>query len=122
MASPRSDDRGHGDSGGTEALTSPFSPWSSPATRCRVPAVYDSYLPIIRQPVASRAWCASNHRTAVDEERCRAFSTTRPRPFSSTIAQPGRVVYPREDLELLARFCQKFDTIAICDEVWEHVF
>jgi len=23
--------------------------------------------------------------------------------------------------ELLARFCQEFDTIAICDEVWEHV-
>jgi N-succinyldiaminopimelate aminotransferase len=34
---------------------------------------------------------------------------------------PAAVVYPREDLELLARFCQKFDTIAICDEVWEHV-
>jgi len=28
------------------------------------------------------------------------------------------VVYPREDLELLARFCQEFDTVAICDEVW----
>jgi len=34
---------------------------------------------------------------------------------------PAAVVYPREDLELLARFCQQFDTIAICDEVWEHV-
>jgi aspartate/methionine/tyrosine aminotransferase len=34
---------------------------------------------------------------------------------------PAAVVYPREDLELLARYCQKFDTIAICDEVWEHV-
>ena len=34
---------------------------------------------------------------------------------------PAAVVYPREDLELLARFCQEFDTIAICDEVWEHV-
>jgi N-succinyldiaminopimelate aminotransferase len=31
------------------------------------------------------------------------------------------VVYPREDLELLARFCQEFDVVAICDEVWEHV-
>ena len=34
---------------------------------------------------------------------------------------PAAVVYPREDLELLARFCQEFDAIAICDEVWEHV-
>ena len=34
---------------------------------------------------------------------------------------PAAVVYPREDLELLARFCQEFDAVAICDEVWEHV-
>jgi N-succinyldiaminopimelate aminotransferase len=34
---------------------------------------------------------------------------------------PAAIVYPREDLELLARFCQEFDTIAVCDEVWEHV-
>ncbi|WP_036001434.1 aminotransferase class I/II-fold pyridoxal phosphate-dependent enzyme, partial [Bradyrhizobium yuanmingense] len=34
---------------------------------------------------------------------------------------PSAVVYPREDLELLARYCQEFDVIAICDEVWEHV-
>ena len=34
---------------------------------------------------------------------------------------PAAVVYPREDLELLARFCQEFDSVAICDEVWEHV-
>ena len=34
---------------------------------------------------------------------------------------PAAVVYPREDLELLARYCQEFDTVAICDEVWEHV-
>ena len=30
-------------------------------------------------------------------------------------------MFPREDLELLARHCEKFDPIAICDEVWEHV-
>ncbi|WP_163574884.1 aminotransferase class I/II-fold pyridoxal phosphate-dependent enzyme, partial [Klebsiella pneumoniae] len=34
---------------------------------------------------------------------------------------PAAIVYPREDLELLARFCQEFDVIAVCDEVWEHV-
>ena len=34
---------------------------------------------------------------------------------------PAAVVYPREDLELLARYCQEFDAVAICDEVWEHV-
>ena len=34
---------------------------------------------------------------------------------------PSATVFPREDLELLARYCEKFDAIAVCDEVWEHV-
>ena len=34
---------------------------------------------------------------------------------------PSATVFPRENLELLARYCEKFDAIAICDEVWEHV-
>jgi aspartate/methionine/tyrosine aminotransferase len=34
---------------------------------------------------------------------------------------PTGTVYSREDLDLLARFCERFDAIAICDEVWEHV-
>src|SRR5205814_5666231 len=29
--------------------------------------------------------------------------------------------FPRDNLELLARYCEKFDAIAVCDEVWEHV-
>ena len=31
---------------------------------------------------------------------------------------PVAVVYPRQDLELLARFCHQFDAIAVCDEVY----
>ena len=34
---------------------------------------------------------------------------------------PSATVFPRENLELLARYCEKFDAIAVCDEVWEHV-
>ncbi|MBN8919370.1 MAG: aminotransferase class I/II-fold pyridoxal phosphate-dependent enzyme, partial [Rhizobiales bacterium] len=34
---------------------------------------------------------------------------------------PAASVFPREDLELLARYCERFDAIAVCDEVWEHV-
>ena len=34
---------------------------------------------------------------------------------------PTGTVLPREDLELLARFCVTHDAIAVCDEVWEHV-
>jgi aspartate/methionine/tyrosine aminotransferase len=34
---------------------------------------------------------------------------------------PAGVVYCREDLELLAAFCIKYDAVALCDEVWEHI-
>jgi aspartate/methionine/tyrosine aminotransferase len=34
---------------------------------------------------------------------------------------PAGTVYDRADLELLARFCERHDAIAVCDEVWEHV-
>jgi aspartate/methionine/tyrosine aminotransferase len=30
-------------------------------------------------------------------------------------------VYGAQDLVLLARFCQQYDVVAVCDEVWEHV-
>src|SRR4029077_14833754 len=34
---------------------------------------------------------------------------------------PSATVFRREDLELLARYCVKFNAIAVCDEVGEHV-
>ena len=40
--------------------------------------------------------------------------------LNSPLNPTGTMVSPRE-LELLARYCQEFDAVAICDEVWEHV-
>lgn len=34
---------------------------------------------------------------------------------------PTATVFSDADLSLLAEFCNRFDTIAVCDEVWEHV-
>jgi aspartate/methionine/tyrosine aminotransferase len=34
---------------------------------------------------------------------------------------PAGIVYSMEELKLLARFCEEYDAVAICDEVWEHV-
>ena len=83
-------------------------------------------IPICRssaRPAAFRVWCGWSRRIGgCRRRRCAASSPTRPRRCCSIIRSiPAAVVYPREDLELLARFCQEFDTIAICDEVWEHV-
>ena len=34
---------------------------------------------------------------------------------------PAAIVYDKQAMEVLARFCIRHDVIALCDEVWEHV-
>jgi N-succinyldiaminopimelate aminotransferase len=111
-------------SGGTEALTASILAVVEPGDEVVVfQPVYDSYLPIIRQAggiprllrLEPPGWRLTEEMLAsVFNKKTKAVLFNNP-------LNPAAVVYPREDLELLARFCQKFDTIAICDEVWEHV-
>jgi aspartate/methionine/tyrosine aminotransferase len=51
----------------------------------------------------------------------RAFSDKTKVVLFNNPLNPAGTVYPREDLALLARFCERHDAIAVCDEVWEHV-
>ena len=111
-------------SGGTEALTSSILAVVEPGDEvvCFQP-VYDSYLPIIRQaggiPRLLRLEPPGWRLT--EEMLASVFNPKTKAVLFNNPLNPAAVVYPREDLELLARFCQQFDTIAICDEVWEHV-
>ncbi|MCO5128978.1 MAG: aminotransferase [Xanthobacteraceae bacterium] len=111
-------------SGGTEALTSSLLAVIEPGDEVVLfQPMYDSYLPIIRQAGGiPRLVRLQPPSWRLDEEMLRAVFNPKTRAvvFNNPL-NPAAVVYPREDLELLARFCQEFDTIAICDEVWEHV-
>jgi N-succinyldiaminopimelate aminotransferase len=102
-------------SGGTEALTS--------AILAVVEPVYDSYLPIIRQAggIPRLVRLEPPHWRLTEEALRGVFTHKTKAVLFNNPLNPAAVVYPREDLELLARFCQEFDTVAICDEVWEHV-
>jgi aspartate/methionine/tyrosine aminotransferase len=51
----------------------------------------------------------------------RAFSPRTKVVLFNNPLNPSGTVFAREELELLARFCQRFDAVAVCDEVWEHV-
>ena len=100
-------------SGGTEALTSAILAVVEPGDEVVVfQPVYDSYLPIIRQAGGiPRLLRLEPPDWRLNEEMLAASSTTRPRRCCSTIRSirpPWSI--PREDLELLARFCQEFDT------------
>ncbi|MGB3446018.1 MAG: aminotransferase [Xanthobacteraceae bacterium] len=111
-------------SGGTEALTSSLLAVIEPGDEVVLfQPMYDSYLPIIRQAGGiPRLVRLQPPGWRLNEEILREVFNhkTKAVVFNNPL-NPAAVVYPREDLELLARFCQEFDTIAICDEVWEHV-
>ena len=111
-------------SGGTEALTSAILAVIEPGDEVMVfQPVYDSYLPIIRQAggIPRLMRLEPPHWRLSEEMLKSAFNHNTKAVLFNNPLNPAAVVYPREDLELLARFCQEFDTIAICDEVWEHV-
>jgi aspartate/methionine/tyrosine aminotransferase len=111
-------------SGGTEALTSAILAVVEPGDEVvAFQPVYDSYLPIIRQAggIPRLVRLEPPHWRLTEEALRSVFNHKTKAVLFNNPLNPAAVVYPREDLELLARFCQEFDTIAICDEVWEHV-
>ncbi|TPQ27475.1 aminotransferase [Bradyrhizobium guangdongense] len=111
-------------SGGTEALTSAILAVVQPGDEvvCFQP-VYDSYLPIIRQAggIPRLVRLEPPHWRLNEDMLKSVFNSKTKAVLFNNPLNPSAVVYPREDLELLARYCQEFDVIAICDEVWEHV-
>src|SRR6266566_2623376 len=107
-------------SGGTEALTSSILAVVEPGDEVvAFQPVYDSYLPIIRQAggIPRLVRLEPPHWRLTEEALRSVFNHKTKAVLFNNPLNPAAVVYPREDLELLARFCQEFDTIAICDEV-----
>ncbi|MES2752793.1 MAG: aminotransferase [Pseudomonadota bacterium] len=111
-------------SGATEALAGSLLGLIQPGDEVLVfQPMYDSYVPIIRLAggIPKFLRLEPPHWRLPEEAIRRAITPkTRYVVFNNPL-NPAAVVYPREDLEMLARICQEFDLIAICDEVWEHV-
>jgi aspartate/methionine/tyrosine aminotransferase len=111
-------------SGGTEALTASILGLVEPGDEVLVfQPMYDCYVPIIRAAGGVPKFIRLEPPDwRLPEEAIRAAITPKTKyVILNNPLNPAAVVYPREDLELLARICQEFDLIAICDEVWEHI-
>ena len=111
-------------SGATEAIAGALFGLIEPGDEVVVFApAYDAYLPLIRRaggiPRLVRLQ-PPDWRLTEDALRQVFNAKTKLVIFNNPL-NPAAIVYPREDLELLGRFCQEFDVIAVCDEVWEHV-
>ena len=111
-------------SGATEAIAGALFGLIEPGDEVVAFApAYDAYLPLIRRAGGiPRIVRLEPPEWRLTEEALRAVfnSKTKVVCFNNP-HNPAAIVYPREDLELLARFCKEFDVIAVCDEVWEHV-
>ena len=111
-------------SGATEAIAGSLFALIEPGDEVVLfQPLYDAYLPLVRRAggVARFVRLEPPHWRFSESALAQAFSPKTKVVLFNNPLNPAGIVFPREDLELLARFCQRFDAVAVCDEVWEHV-
>ena len=111
-------------SGATEALAAAFFGLIQPGDEVVVfQPLYDAYLPLIRRAGGvPRLVKLSPPHWRFDRAMLEAAFTAKTRfVVLNNPINPAGAVLPDSDLALLAEFCVRHDTIAICDEVWEQV-
>jgi N-succinyldiaminopimelate aminotransferase len=111
-------------SGATEAIAGALFALIEPGDEVVLfQPLYDAYLPLVRRAGAIPRFVRLEppHWRFSEEALARAFSPKTKVVLFNNPLNPAGIVFAREDLELLARFCERFDAVAVCDEVWEHV-
>jgi aspartate/methionine/tyrosine aminotransferase len=111
-------------SGATEALTDSLLALIEPGDEVILfQPMYDAYLPLVRRAGGvPRFVTLRPPHWRIEEDQLRALFNDRTRVvLINNPLNPSATVFAREDLELLGRYMAKFDAVAICDEVWEHV-
>jgi aspartate/methionine/tyrosine aminotransferase len=111
-------------SGATEALACAFLALIEPGDEVVLFApVYDAYAPMIRRAggVPRLVRLAPPHWRFGRADLEAAFTPRTRLVVLNNPLNPTATLCPPEDLALLAEFCLRFDTVAVCDEVWEQV-
>jgi N-succinyldiaminopimelate aminotransferase len=111
-------------SGATEAITAALLATIRPGDEVVLfQPMYDSYLPIVRLAGGTAKFVTLQpphwHFTPADLDA--AFSERTRVVIFNTPLNPTGTVFPREQIELLARYCVAHDAICVSDEVWEHI-
>ncbi len=111
-------------SGATEAIAGALMALIEPGDEVVMfQPMYDAYLPLVQRAggVPRFVRLEPPHWRFNEEQLARAFTPKTKVVLLNNPLNPSATVFLRQDLELLARYCEKFDAIAVCDEVWEHV-
>lgn len=111
-------------SGATEALTGAILTLIEPGDEVVLfQPLYDSYLPMVKRAggIPKLVRLEPPHWRITEDALKRVFTKKTKAVLFNNPHNPAGIVYGMEDLQLLARFCEEYDAVAICDEVWEHV-
>jgi N-succinyldiaminopimelate aminotransferase len=111
-------------SGATEALAGALLALIEPGDEVVLfEPLYDAYLPLVKRAggVPKFVKLKPPHWRFDEAMLAEAFSPKTKVVLFNNPLNPAGVVYSRADLELLAAFCIKYDAVALCDEVWEHI-
>ncbi|MGL4634900.1 MAG: aminotransferase [Beijerinckiaceae bacterium] len=111
-------------SGATEALAGALMALIKPGDEVVLfQPMYDAYLPLVLRAggVPKFVTLKPPHFRFTEQDLMEAFSPRTKVVLFNNPLNPVATVCPPEDLTMLAHFCMAHDSIALCDEVWEHV-
>jgi len=111
-------------SGATEALAGAILALIEPGDEVVLfQPMYDAYLPLVQRAggVPKFVTLRPPDWTIHERDLAAAFSDRTRLVLFNNPLNPAGAVYGRDALALLAAYCVKYDAIALCDEVWEHV-
>ncbi|OYX82274.1 MAG: aminotransferase, partial [Azorhizobium sp. 35-67-5] len=85
--------------------------------------LYDAYLPLVRRAggIPRLVRLEPPHWSITAEKLAAVFSPRTKLVLFNNPQNPTGVVHSRAEMQLVADFCLRFDAIAVCDDVWEHV-
>ena len=111
-------------SGATEAIAGALMALIAPGDEVVLfEPMYDAYLPLVRRAggIPKFVTLKPPHFGLSEEALAAAFSSKTKLVLFNNPLNPTATIFSEADLDLLAAFCTRFDAIAVCDEVWEHV-